>query len=95
MLKNKGYKDFKCDCGCDQKIRVAYHGWKNGYIIDLGFIRGKEKLPKIGIVLESDGKLWDFIERLPKRPPLKITKKEMNKLINEGLKALRKPQPQI
>lgn len=68
------HKDFKCDCGCGQKIRVVYLAWRNGYVIDLGFMKDKEKRPKIGIVLRSDGKLWDFVKSLPKKPRKKNKK---------------------
>jgi hypothetical protein len=62
---------FKCDCGCGQKLKVIYHSWKNGSVIDFGIMQPKEKRPKVGIVLRSDGKnnlkkLLNFLQKYGK-----------------------------
>ena len=76
-------KDFKCSCGCGQKLRVLYIVWKNGYLLDIGIIKDKERRPKIGVVLRSDEvELGKFIKFLPKQvkkhPKFKVRIKKIN-----------------
>ena len=68
LKKNKRVYDFKCSCGCGQKLRVSYFTWKDGYVIDFGIMQPKEKKPKVGVVLRSDEKdsLKEFLRVLPK-----------------------------
>ena len=54
------YKDFSCDCGCDQKLRIVKDTLGKLTLLDIGILQGKEKRPKVGIVLRSDGKLKEF-----------------------------------
>ena len=61
-MKKANKKIFICDCGCDQKIQVLKHSWGKLRILDIGFMQGKEKRPKLGIVLRSDGKLKEFMK---------------------------------
>ena len=48
-------KDFKCDCGCGQKVRFVLLAFKNGVVLDIGYMKKREKNPKVGIVLRTDG----------------------------------------
>ena len=61
-MKKTTKKIFTCDCGCDQKIQVLKHSLGKLQILDIGFMQGKNKQPKLGIVLRSDMKLKDFKE---------------------------------
>ena len=65
MKKNKiktTKYDFKCDCGCGQRLRIIRMTWKDKCIFDIGIMRLKEKRPKVGVVLRSDGNLKKFLK---------------------------------
>ena len=57
-MKLKKYKskslDLYCNCACGQKIRVIKDRLGRLEMIDIGFMKYKEKRPKVGIVLRSD-----------------------------------------
>ena len=55
------YKDFKCSCACGQRVRVLFSSWKKGKLLDIGIMRGREKRPKVGVVLRDDG-LKEFLK---------------------------------
>ena len=50
-------KDFKCECGCGQKVRFVLLAFKNGVSLDIGYMKKREKTQKseFGIVLRTDG----------------------------------------
>lgn len=51
-MKDK-YKDFKCSCACGTRVRILFSDWKNGKLLDIGIMQGREKRPKIGVVLQG------------------------------------------
>jgi hypothetical protein len=53
-------KQFSCDCGCGQKIKVIIDSFGKLHSIDIGFMKKGERIPKVGVVLRSDGKLKEF-----------------------------------
>lgn len=60
-------KDFKCSCGCGQRVRVIFTAWgKNGQMVDISILQPKQKQSDFGVVLRSDEKhsLTDFIKFL-------------------------------
>ena len=50
------FKDFKCSCACGQKIRVVFHAYIKGQVVDISILQPKQKKPKFGVVLRSDEK---------------------------------------
>jgi hypothetical protein len=55
------YTDISCSCGCGQRIRIIPICFgKDGIVLDIGFLEGRQKKPKKGVVLRSDdGSLVD------------------------------------
>jgi len=66
--------DFKCSCGCGQKIRIIYLVWKNGVALDIGWMKHREKRPKVGVVLRSDEKdsYKEFMKFLKNKPKINL-----------------------
>ena len=68
QASNEKVKDFECSCGCGQRLRVVYICFKNGYVLDFGILKPRQKKPRVGVVLRSDEKhsLKEFYAFLPK-----------------------------
>ena len=61
-------KDFKCGCGCGQRLRIIHYFTKQVHLIDFGILQPKETRPKVGIVLRSDEKGFkEFIKFINKK----------------------------
>ena len=54
-MKTKS-RDFRCDCGCGQKLRIVYLEYKNYRSLDFGVMESREKRPKVGVVLRNEDK---------------------------------------
>ena len=50
MALNSMKKDFKCSCGCGQRLRIVL---ESKTLLDIGIMQGREKRPKIGVVLQG------------------------------------------
>ena len=48
------FKDFKCDCGCGQKLRICHFPLSDKEdIVDVSVLYGRQKKPKYGVVLKG------------------------------------------